>query len=315
MSLRPLVLGALCASLAALPGVSLAQTPFAPVAVVNDSAITGYDLAQRAQILAALGFPAEEPDTLRRAALDQLIEDRLKLQEARRAGLNASDDLMAAGMDDVASRLGVNGAEFQAVLLNQGVVQSAIDDLVAADTLWRQYIRARFGRRLEPGEAEIDAEIAQRGGAGVDSFRVRELALPLEEDGRSAEETRALARRLFAELTAGADFESAVEEYSRASSAERGGDVGWVTPESLPPEMATALRSLRPGEIAAPIDMPGGVTILKLVDRRDGATGESDPADPALRAQIRRDLIALQVNRLAQGLLQELRRDALIEMR
>ncbi len=46
-----------------------AQTMFRPVAIVNDSATTGFDLAQRAQILVALGFPTANPDALRAASL------------------------------------------------------------------------------------------------------------------------------------------------------------------------------------------------------------------------------------------------------
>ena len=63
------------------------QTMFRPVAVVNDSAITGYDLAQRAQLLAALGFPVASPEALKEEALNRLVDDRLKLQEAKRFGI------------------------------------------------------------------------------------------------------------------------------------------------------------------------------------------------------------------------------------
>jgi len=65
-----------------LAAAAPAQTAFRPVAVVNDSVITVYDLTQRAQLMGLLGFPAANQEALQSAALDRLVEDRLKLYEA-----------------------------------------------------------------------------------------------------------------------------------------------------------------------------------------------------------------------------------------
>ena len=75
-----------------------AQTLFRPVAVVNDSAITGFDLAQRAQIMVALGFSAASPDALRAEALDNLVEDRLKLQAGEQIGIRPTADIIEVGI-------------------------------------------------------------------------------------------------------------------------------------------------------------------------------------------------------------------------
>ena len=138
-----------------------AQTMFRPVAVVNDSAITGFDLAQRAQIMTALGFQAAGPDALRAEALDILVEDRLKLQEGRRLSLTASPENIDDGIGELAKRAGRSADEFKATLFKQGVTEQALQDMVGSEIVWRQVVRARFSRRVEPGEAEIDAEIAE----------------------------------------------------------------------------------------------------------------------------------------------------------
>jgi len=87
-----------------------AQTLFRPVAVVNDSAITGFDLAQRAQILVALGFTAASPDSLRAEALDQLIEDRLKIQAGREIGIRPTEEMIEAGIEAFARQRDVTVA-------------------------------------------------------------------------------------------------------------------------------------------------------------------------------------------------------------
>lgn len=292
-----------------------AQTMFRPVAVVNDSAITGFDLAQRAQILVALGFTAASPDALRAEALERLVEDRLKLQEGARLGVTADVDRIAKGVEEFAKRAGLSADAFRAALGNQGISGQALNDLVAAEMVWRDVVRGRFTRRVEPGEVEIDAEIAvMQERAGV-SYRILEIGLPVGERGRSEADTRALAERLYASLNKGGDFAATVRKYSRAPSAPRGGEVGWVSNLQMPPGLADMLSQLEPGQIGEPFPVSGGFSILKLLEKRVDAAEAIDPSDPEVRDRMRKRLANQQTARLAEGLLQELRRDALIELR
>ena len=307
------VIGVAAALLSAPP--ASAQTMFRPVAVVNDSAITGFDLAQRAQILVALGFSAASPDALRAEALDRLVEDRLKLQEAERLGLSADADSINAGLDEFAMRSGRSADEFRAAMNKQGVTEQALNDLVSAEVVWRDVVRRRFSRRVDPGEAEIDAEIAVlQERAGV-SYRVAEIGLPVGEEGRSEADTTALANRLYTELSQGGDFATAVRQYSRAPSAARGGDVGWISTLQMPPDLSATLSRLAPGQLSPPFPVAGGFSILKLMDKRIEAADELDASNPELRDRVRNRLSNQQRARLAEGLLQELHRDALIELR
>lgn len=298
-----------------LSAAAPAQTAFRPVAVVNDSVITVYDLTQRAQLMGLLGFPAANPEALQSAALDRLVEDRLKLYEAKRQGISSTPEMIATGVEELSTNAKVTPEEFRSVLGKRGVSEQALNDMIEAEMVWREVIRRQFARRVEPTDAEIDAEIAlMQQQTGV-SYHLAELGLPLKDQGRGETETRALAEQLYGELSAGGDFAKAVKRYSRAPSAKRGGDVGWVPTNRLPTEVAIALSSLEVGQVTQPIQVSGGITILKLLERKeDGASG-LDPSDAELRNKVRTSLSNEQTARLADGLLQELRRDALIEMR
>ncbi|MEM8624828.1 MAG: peptidylprolyl isomerase [Pseudomonadota bacterium] len=309
---------ALLGSLAlAIPTVASAQTqttPLRPVAVVNDSAITGFDLQQRIGLLRILGFPAASEAALRDEALRRLVDDRLKLQAGTRLGLQPNRDALDNGFADIAQQLGARPEELLALMRNQGITTQAVDDFVAAGLVWNEVVRTRFASRIEPGEAEIDGEIALAGGAARSDYRIQEIGLAMTGDGRSEAETRALADRLRAELSEGGDFAAAARRFSSAPSAEQGGEVGWVSSGTLPAELNERLQRLAPGEISAPLPVPGGISLIRLIERRDqGGGGDSD--DPQLRERVRRQIIREQSERLAEGLLQELRRDALIELR
>ncbi len=310
MRLKVLIALACIASAAA--GAADAQTPFRPVAVVNDSAITGFDLAQRALILRMLGNPSETPEQLQTEALDQLVEDKLKLQAGKQIGIAATPAMIAGGVEEYAKRSGATPDEFRALMSERGVTSQALDDMVAAQVVWLNVIRTRFGDRVQPGEEEIDAELAQSG-AGTTEYRVLEIGLPLTAGGRSEAETQALAAELSTSLSQGGDFGAAIDRFSDAPSAGRGGEVGWINTDNMPPELRQTLSGLEVGQVSPPLQVSGGFSILKLVDKRQ--TGAAPAVAQRSRETVRDALINQRSERLAEGLLQEMRRDALIEVR
>ncbi|MDH3668790.1 MAG: peptidylprolyl isomerase [Paracoccaceae bacterium] len=298
-----------------MSGGAVAQTMFRPVAVVNDAAVTGYDLDQRAKILAALGFRGGDGVALKREALDRLIDDRLKVQAGASGGITASPEEIDDALGQIAKRAKVTPEQLVAGMGAKGVTEQALRDMIAADVVWRGVVRARFSRRTEPAEGEIDAEISEMTGRIGRSYKLAEIGLPASGGGRSAADTAALADRLYAELNSGADFDAAVKKYSRAPSAKRGGELGWVPGNQLPPDLVASLAALKPGEVAPPLPVTGGVSILKLLDVRSDDSDAVDTNDPQLRDRARVKLQNERIERLAEGLLQELRRDALIELR
>ncbi|HET7409276.1 MAG TPA: peptidylprolyl isomerase [Paracoccaceae bacterium] len=316
MRLKHLIAAAALVAGSGLAGVAPpagAQTPFRPVAVVNDSAITGFDLAQRAQILMALGYPEARPDALRSAALDQLVDEELKLQAAREMGIEITPEMVQSGIDQFAERAGMQTDAFRALLSSQGVSDQALEDMARAEMGWLEVVRARFADSVMPGEAEVEAELALLDDRVATEYRVLEIGLPIEGAGRTEAETRALAEQLSRSLSSGGSFEEAVARYSSAPSAARGGQVGWVSTGRMPPDLARALQGLEIGEVSPPLEVAGGLTIIKVADKR---VSTRDPqADGAAREAVRNQLISERSARLAQGLLQEMRRDALIEVR
>ena len=296
----------------ALPAA--AQTLFRPVAVVNDSAITGFDLAQRAQILVALGFTSASPDALRAEALDQLVEDRLKLQAGEQIGITPTREIIEVGVEEFAKVQQLSADEYRAIMGSQGVSTQALEDMVAAEIIWLQVVRARFSNRVNPGEAELDAELDLIERRNAFDFRIMEIGLPLNGDGRTEAQTRALGEQLYNELNAGGDFAEAVRKYSRAPSAANGGNVGWVTTQRMPPDLLRALSELEVGQVSQPLSVAGGLSLIRVIEKRAAGGGTAE-VNPETRERIREQLINQRSERLAEGLLQEMRRDALIEVR
>lgn len=264
---------ALGLALSCLAGAASAQGAFEPVVVVNDVAVTNYDVDQRMRLLVVNGAP-QDP-RLRAAAIDQLIDDTLKRAAGGRRDSRLTDESLEEAVSDYAASRNLSVSQLEAALARNGVQRKTLEDALTADGVWREAVRARFGPRAEPSEAEVDQELELSGGGGLTEYRLAEIGLP--NAGRGEAETRALAERLARELAAGGDFAAAARAYSASPTAGRGGEIGWTPETALPGPVLEALAGTPPGGVAGPLPVTGGLALLKVLDRRrtEAATGGS----------------------------------------
>lgn len=67
-------------------------------------------------------------------------------------------------------------------------------------------------------------------------------------------------------------FAAKAKEISQdLATAREGGDMGWVLPGQLPAALDAALEGLNPGDVSQPLQLPGKIVLLQLVDRREHA--------------------------------------------
>jgi peptidyl-prolyl cis-trans isomerase SurA len=113
---------------------------------------------------------------------------------------------------------------------------------------------------------------------GTEEYRVGEIFLSATPATES--QTLENANKILTQLRGGASFAGYARQYSEASTAAVGGDLGWVRPEQLPAQLASALREMPAGAISNPIPVPGGFSIIAVQDTRKILT--PDPRDAIL---------------------------------
>ncbi|WP_157966432.1 peptidylprolyl isomerase [Oceanibium sediminis] len=249
---------ALVALFAAPLSPAVAQSDFEPLLVVNDRPITGFELEQRALLLEAFGAGAEPIELAR----EQLIEDRIKMSVVDRLDLGLSPDELDAGLREFAARRELEVPEMVSALEAQGIATSTLLDFIEVSISWRNVVQARFRASARPSERDIDIALEFADRTVEEEVLLQELAISIEELG--AERANALADRLSRELNRGGNFGGAVAQYSRAASAQRGGNLDWVSARQLPPPVARQVLALQPGEVTAAIPIGAGISIFKL---------------------------------------------------
>ncbi|MGF1640030.1 MAG: peptidylprolyl isomerase [Rhodospirillales bacterium] len=252
-------------------GDALAQSAQRIAAVVNDEVISIRDLDSRLTLLIATSNLEDRPEIRRRLApqvLRQLVDDVLKLQEAKRLNVVVGQDEIDRALDQIERQSNIPPGRLAEVLTSEGVSLATLIDQVEVEIAWVKAVSRLERGRVTIGDEEIDEEIKRiRAGAGRPQSRVAEILLPLDDPTKEAE-VRQLAERLVDELRAGANFAVLARNFSQAASAAVGGDLGWIDPGQLGEPIDTVVQRLQPGQVSDPVRTTTGFHLIAVLERQ-----------------------------------------------
>lgn len=261
--IKRIALATLTAAALAIPAA--AQNLFAPVARINDSVITEFEVGQRTRFMQVLNAPG----ATRKASIDALIDDRLRQQAARNAGLELSSEGLAASMAEFAGRADLTTDEFVKALGQAGVSVETFRDFVGISILWRDLIRARYGNRVQISEADIDRALAASGNSTSIRVLLSEIIIPAPPPQLASAQAKA---EQAAQATTIAEFSAYARRFSATASRSRGGRMDWVPLNNLPPQLRGLILALGPGDVTEPLPIPGAIALFQLRDIQETDT-------------------------------------------
>lgn len=264
----------------------LAQTVESIAAVVNDEAISTYDLEARLRLaLAVTNLPNTEENRKRLLprVLRGLIDERLQLQEARRLNITVTDEELQSAIAQIERQNNLPPGGLQEFLRRNDVGVAAMTEQIRANIAWSKIIRRQVRPQVEVGEDEIDEYLDRlRARGGGTEYLVSEIFLAADSP---SEEQSALqtAQRLVEQIRQGTSFQALASQFSQAPTAAVGGDLGTVRDGQLDARLDEALQSMSPGEVAGPIAVDNGFYVLLLRNRRQVDAPSVGDTEIALR--------------------------------
>jgi peptidyl-prolyl cis-trans isomerase SurA len=251
-------------------------------AIVNGDVITATDVDHRlALIVLANGgrVPADELDRLRAQVLRNIVDETLQIQAA------AAEDIKVepAEIDRYFARYAQNfnrtPQDFAAYLRANGSSERSIKRQIHGEMAWARLLNRQVEPFVNVADEEVRSVLERLNAAkGSQEYRIGEIFLSATPE--TADSVRANAQRIVEQVRGGASFLAYARQFSEASTAAVGGDLGWVRAEQLPDALAEAARSLRVGQVSDPIAIPGGFSIVAVQDTRQVLT--ADPRDAVL---------------------------------
>lgn len=240
-----------------------------PTAIVNDTVITGTDVDQRVAFAIALNnyqLRPEDLDRLRLQVLRSLIDETLQIQAATAEKITVSKDEIDRAFAGVSRQYHKTPEEFRAWLKQVGSSERSARRQIEGELAWSRLIRRRVD--ISISDLEIDSILARmRAERGTPEYHLFEIFLYATPD--RANEVIEAEKRMIEQLRQGTPFTAIASAYSEASTRASGGDLGWVRlPMLQSPPLEAAVQQMKVGQIAGPIELPAGYSIIFLADQR-----------------------------------------------
>ncbi len=279
------------------------------VARVNSDIITSGDVWNRYRMIQRSSHLPDNTDIRTEAfpqVLDSLIEEKLQLQEARRAGIKITDADIARGIAELATRNKMTTEAFQAGMAKDKISIDEVKEQMRAQLGWTGVIQRVIRPRISVSDGEV-AKLAAELNArkGLKEYQIAEIRLPAANAQQKADSLK-LANRLALEMSKGAPFRDVAAKFSTAPSAAKGGLRGWVVKGDLQPDIERLVDAMPVKTMTKPVVTDDGVWLTLKINER---VNEGAPDNAALLERIG----TRKLEQAADSHMRDLREEALID--
>jgi peptidyl-prolyl cis-trans isomerase SurA len=241
------------------------------VAVVNGDVITAADVNDRRRLFAlSTGLPVSQDvlDRLTPQVVRQLVDERLRLQEVQRRKIIIKDKEIADSIGDIEKQNHMQPGGLRKQLASDGVSILTLIDQLRVQLGWTRVLRDQLGTEAQITPAEVDEQLRLvKAQTGKPEYNVAEIFVPVEDPARE-DEARRFANTVIEQLRKGAPFPVVAAQFSQSQTALQGGDLGWVEPNQVDPEVAHVIAQMPVGAVSNPIRVAGGYSIVTLRAKR-----------------------------------------------
>jgi peptidyl-prolyl cis-trans isomerase SurA len=279
-------------------------------AFVNGEPITALDIDQRSKLI-EVSSPTHKPPP-RAEVLDELINEKLKIREAKRWGIDPSDSDVDTAFASAAQRMHLNIDQFIQLLTKSNVTPMTFRARLRADLVWQPLVRGRYQSTLEIFDQDILQEMINKktdtAEAASYDYTLRPILFVVSpgspanvfEDRKKEAEG---LRNRFRSCDDGLPFARALKDVAVRDQIIR-------SSADVPPDLRKGLDSVPVGQLTAPEITKLGVEMFavcaKDTSKTDNATG---------KRQARESLFNEKFDTVSKKYLKELRASALIEYR
>ena len=270
------------------------------IAVVNDEAITAYELKARLvtveRQLRGQNVQLPPRDVLERQLLERMVADRVQLQFAKETGLRISDIELDGAMRRIAEGNKLSLTEFRAALEKDGVTWIKFREEVREEITLARLRDREVENRIIVSEGEIDNYLANpnQEAAASTEIALSHIVIRVPEQASPDQLMRIGARAQSAldQIRRGDDFAKVAASFSDAPDGLSGGSMGMRALDRLPGLYAEAAQKLKAGEVSEILRSPAGFHIIKVTEKR----GEGGTATPVALKQTRARHILIKIN-------------------
>jgi len=253
------------------PAPAAEMQTLAPAIMVNDQVISALEVEMRIKLALVSSGLQDAPET--RDFIDdqveqQLIDEKLQVQEAQRLGVSVPEEQVEQTFAQIAQGNGISAEELEKRLRASGILPEYLTDQIRARLLWRAVMQNQLLPRITVDQTMVDDAVARiQERAGEPQRLLAEIVLSID----NASQTQQVLQRandIIEQIRGGAGFQAIARQLSESPTAPAGGDLGWVDPGTLPPEVEQVIDTMEIGQLSDPIRTPTAIYIMLLREER-----------------------------------------------
>lgn len=250
---------------------SFGQQSSKVIAIVNDHIIAERDLQHRLN-MALLSSGMEKTDKnieqLKPQILQLMIDEILQQELGDKYAIHIHASDIDRIVQAIESQNNMEPGGMKKLFKRHHIPFHVMEAHLKAKETWREYIKAKYSDSIsiEPNEISFHLNNLKKT-RDLPHYLISEIFIPFD-DHFDATKAMHNARMLSDKIRRGADFGMMAREFSYLPSAMQGGNMGWVTLDTLDQPLATTLKTMEKGRVSPPIRVEGGVYLLIIRDHK-----------------------------------------------
>jgi peptidyl-prolyl cis-trans isomerase SurA len=276
-----------------LPSVSAADVLLdRVVAVVNQEVITWSELYRAMEADASPQLKELKDDDRRRVFkeneaqfLENLINVKLQLQEAKTLGITAGDEEVKEAVDGIMKKYSMNEEAFKDSLKKEGYTFEEYRKRLREQIIISKVVNQQIRNKILVSDDNVRKFMAENKDVAenAEGYRISQIFFKKSGGESEKKNTEEKAAAVIRELNGGAAFGDLAKKYSEDASGSTGGSLGFVKKNQLLKEFSDALALMKPGDVSAPFWTDKGLHIIKL-DEKTAVKGQDEIMDDAKKS-------------------------------
>jgi len=292
------------------------------VAVVNDDIITLSELNRDLESYmkrADKSFKGADREKfveqVRLAILNDLINGKLVIQEAKKMGIVVTDGDIDDVIEDTLNRRKMSMEEMEVAIAGDGHTFEEYREEARRHLIKMRLIGREIRSKITVSQKEIGDYYRQHRNdyEGKEAVRIKQILIiiPTGCDIETKQKLEENAEGILKRLKSGESFSTLAAKFSQRPAAKVGGDLGYVEKGLMFPVVDEIAFKLKTGETSKIVESPIGFHIIKIMDKR----GEGIKPLDSVREEIMRKIGNKKIEKKFQKWLKEKREKSLIEIR
>ena len=293
------------ATMLALMGSGTAALAQTVVVMVNGEPITNYDIEQRTK----LNFLTTHKQPARQDIINELIDEKVKIKEAKRFGVDPSSNDIDQSYAGMSQRMRMSPEQLNKTLESQGIRPDTLKARIKAEMVWGSLVRGRYKESLQVGEKDVAAAVREKGDEKpeVEAFEYKlkpvVLIVPRGSPPSAIEARRKEAEALRERVQSCDDANT----YFKTMQSAAVRDIVTKTTADIPEALRGLLDKTPIGHLTPPEVTKQGIEMVALCGRKPTTV------DTPKKREIREKMFVEKYEAKSKAYLREVRGAAMIE--